>query len=258
MTEEFTQEEPTQIEMTGPDVEEAIHRGLAELGLARTDVSIEILDQGRRGILGIKTRPARVRLTRLEPVEEEAAPATPTPREDTRAAVEAEAAPTPEPVYPDLEEHTLQVAQDTLMELLEKMHVSARVEVARGEADKPGDEKPILLDVYGDDLGNLIGRRGETLDALQYITRRIVARELRKAVYVHVDVEGYRARRANQLERLARRTADQVMKYKRPLPLEPMPANERRLIHIALRDHKHVYTESKGTGNQRKVTIYPR
>jgi spoIIIJ-associated protein len=104
----------------------------------------------------------------------------------------------------------------------------------------------------------LIGRRGETLSALQYITRLIVGKELHKPIAVVIDVEGYRARREQQLRRLARRMAQQTIERGRTMSLEPMPANERRIIHIELREHSQVYTESVGEGEKRKVTIIPR
>ncbi|MBI4770717.1 MAG: protein jag [Chloroflexi bacterium] len=240
-TDNLTPDQPGQMEVSGANAEEAIQRGLAESGLSRSEVDIEILDEGSRGILGFNVRPARVRLTPLEP------PAlVPEPEEDRPEA------------EPTVEDHVLQVARETLSELLEKMHIQARVAAEWGQPDTPGERTPILLDVHGDDLGSLIGHKGETLNALQYITRLIVSREINGAAHIQIDVEGYKARRAQQLARLARRTAEQVKKHGRALPLEPMPANERRIIHITLRDEDSVYTESQGAGNQRKVTVYPR
>jgi len=114
-----------------------------------------------------------------------------------------------------------------------------------------------LVDVRGEDLGILIGRRGETLAALQYLTRLIVAKELQQQVAVVIDIEGYRARREQELQRLAVKLADQAVELARTMELEPMPANERRVIHLALRDHPAVRTESVGEGVDRKVTIIP-
>jgi spoIIIJ-associated protein len=114
------------------------------------------------------------------------------------------------------------------------------------------------VDIQGKDLSTLIGRQGETLSALQYITRQIVSKELRRPVAAIIDVEGYRARRERQLRQMARRVGQQASERGRTIALEPMPANERRIIHVELHDHPLVYTESVGEGDRRKVTIVPR
>ncbi len=246
-------DELTQVEMTGPDVEEAVQRGLAELGLARSDVKIEVLDQGGRGLLGLMSRPARVRLTRAEAAPALSAPVVvegPPPM----GVATADALPHPESGA----DEALRVSRLTLEAMLSKMGLTAVVTAAWGEASELGEEQPLLLDVRGEDLESLIGRRGETLAALQYITHLIVSRRLGRRALLVIDVEGYRERRVQQLTRLALRTADQVVKHGRPLPLEPMLANERRIVHLALRDHEHVYTESSGVGSQRRVTVYPK
>jgi spoIIIJ-associated protein len=116
---------------------------------------------------------------------------------------------------------------------------------------------PVSVDVNGDDLSILIGRRAETLNALQYITSLIVSKEIGRYVPIIVDVEGYRVRREGQLRQLARRMADQAIKTGRRQILEPMPANERRIIHIELRENPKVSTESVGEEPRRKVTIIP-
>ena len=120
------------------------------------------------------------------------------------------------------------------------------------------DAPPFILDITGDDLGGLIGRRGQTLQALQYITRLIVSREVQHWVNLVVDVEKYKARREKSLRQLAQRMAEQVSFNHQPIALEPMPPNERRIIHMALRDHLVVTTKSIGKGEQRKVTIVPK
>jgi spoIIIJ-associated protein len=116
----------------------------------------------------------------------------------------------------------------------------------------------IALDVSGDDLGILIGRRGQTLSSLQYIVRLIVANQAKARVPVVIDVEGYKQRRYEALQALAHRMAEQVKARKRPFALEPMPAYERRIIHLALADDPDVATESVGDGEARKVVITPR
>jgi spoIIIJ-associated protein len=138
------------------------------------------------------------------------------------------------------------------------MGIKARVDSAWGTSDDPDQTRPLLVDVRGNDLSLLIGRRGETLAALQYIVRLISARQLGEAVPIVIDVQGYRARRERQLRSMARRMAQQAVERNRVMSLEPMPPSERRIIHMELRDHPKVYTESVGEGDHRKVTIVPR
>ena len=145
----------------------------------------------------------------------------------------------------------------TLQELLEKMHIRAQVQVLRAAAPE-GETAPWVLQIHGQDLGVLIGRRGETLSALQYITRLIASRELQRRANIVLDVEGYKARREKVLQRLAHRMADQAVRTGRTVLMEPMPPYERRIVHLALRDRDDVRTESVGEGAHRKVTIIPR
>jgi spoIIIJ-associated protein len=143
-------------------------------------------------------------------------------------------------------------------ELLLRMGFRGQVTARWGESVEPPDVRPLLVDVRGRDLQPLIGRRGETLSALQYLTRLIVAKELGTHVAILIDIDGYRARREDQLRRLARRMADQAVETARTMVLEPMSPYERRIIHLELHDHPSVYTESVGEGDRRKVTIIPR
>ena len=143
------------------------------------------------------------------------------------------------------------------LDLRAGMGVEASIKARWGEADAPGKIRPLFLDIHGDDLSILIGRRGETLTALQYITRLIVGKELRRPVAVLIDVEGYRARREVQIRRLAQQMANQAIETSQTMTLEPMPAYERRLVHIELRDNPAVETMSVGERDQRKVTIIP-
>ncbi len=153
---------------------------------------------------------------------------------------------------------TLRLARQSLEELLAKMKIAASVQARWGAPDEAGEDPSLLLDVLGDDLGALIGRKGETLAALQYIARLIISKQLNTSVNLMVDVEGYRQRREQQLRRMAQRMAEQALQRQRTLTLEPMPANERRIIHLELRDHPAVRTESVGEGDRRKVTIIPK
>jgi len=145
----------------------------------------------------------------------------------------------------------------TLEELLAKMEIRAEVEVYHASVAR-GEDAPWILQIKGRDLGMLIGRRGETLASLQYITRLIASRELQRRANIVLDVEGYKTRREQMLQKLAIRMAEQAVQLGRTVAMEPMPPYERRIIHLALRDHPQVSTQSVGEGEHRKVTIVPR
>lgn len=222
--------EAKSIEVRAPTVEEAIAKGLAELGKTQDEVKIEILSPGSRGVLGIGAKEALVRLSLKR---EEKAP----PREKS---VE-------------------QIAKETLQELLARMRVKATVSIRPKEEMAPDeDSPPFILDIIGDDLGVLIGRRGQTLQALQYITRLLVSRKVQYWVNLVVDVEKYKYRREKALRQLAQRLAERVAFSHQSIALEPMPPQERRIIHMTLREHPLVTTKSVGKGDQRKVTIVPK
>ena len=150
------------------------------------------------------------------------------------------------------------IATEVVTTLLDKMDVMAAVEVSEpgGEpTGSNGESSPLVLNLVGDDLGVLIGRRGETLRDLQFITRLIVSRRMGAWPNLVLDVEGYKSRRTRALRLLAKRVADQVRRTHQPVVLEAMPANERRIVHLALRDDPEVYTESTGEDEARKVQI---
>jgi spoIIIJ-associated protein len=257
--------EKTTLEIIAISVEEAVAKGLNQLGLPEEAVEIEILDTGSKGFLGLGTRQARVRL-RIKDVDA-GTPQTPRAKEEkpkkpsTRSKAEVEpdhAAPVAikeAPVGEMDEEAILKIAEQVTGELLEKMHVRARLKAQIVPPADENDQSLVMVEVQGDDLSILIGRRSETLNALQYITSLIVAREVGRWVPLMIDVQGYRARRERQLRVLARRMAEQVVHTGRRSALEPMPANERRIIHLELRDHPEVTTESVGEEPNRKVTI---
>jgi len=150
------------------------------------------------------------------------------------------------------------IGKVVLNELLERIDVRARIVVKRSQADDQSGRAPWILDVYGGLANKLIGRRGETLAALQYITRLITSRELQRRSDVIVDVESYKTRRGQQLQELALRMTQEALDAKRVMTLEPMPPHERRIIHLALRGHPDVETRSIGEGETRKVTIVPK
>ena len=151
------------------------------------------------------------------------------------------------------------IAVDLLQGMLDRMDVRATAEAVdyRGVLDV-GQDAPLVINIEGDDLGILIGRRAETLAAIQYLTRLMVNHKTHRWINLVVDVEGYKARREDQLVKLAERMADRAATTGKSVTLEAMPARERRIIHITLRDHPKVYTESAGEGEHRKVTIIPK
>jgi len=235
------------IETTGADVEAAIEAGLARLGVTRDAVEVEVLDEGSGGVFGLGARQARARLTvkpRPAPIVVDE-PATP---------------PVAEPPADEEKEHEAQVAQGVLQELLALMGIDqVQIDVRRADpaAGEEEDETPLVLNVHGPNTDVLIGHRGKTLAALQRITRLIVSQELACRTWLVVDVGGFKAQRERSLRRLALRMAEQAERTDRTVTLEPMPPNERRIIHITLRNHPHVTTRSVGEGDRRKVTIAP-
>jgi spoIIIJ-associated protein len=255
-------EKHASLEVIAPSVEEAVAKGLDDLGLVEDDVEIDVLDPGSRGLFGLGSRQARVRLTMKSVVPDEVKEMEGPVKEALPIAAKVgPVEPLPvetETVEGDEEDYTLQVASDTVRDLLEKMKVHAKVNAYYGLADDIHSKIPVRVDVRGSDLSILIGPRAETLNALQYIAGLIVGKELGHTIPLVVDVEGYRTRREQQLRQLARRMADQAIKTGHRQVLEPMPANERRLIHIELRSNPQVTTESIGEEPRRKVTIVPK
>ncbi|MCK4901547.1 MAG: Jag N-terminal domain-containing protein [Anaerolineales bacterium] len=259
----MSESRPT-LEIIAPSVEEAIAKGLSDLGMTEEEVDVEILDEGSRGLFGLGSRQARIRLSIKSSPSHPEMGATEIPSSvPTKAAISSTDQPTESRVETikqppeDSEEDVLSITRETVEELLQKMKVKAQVSARYGEADDRRGRIPIYLDINGKDLSILIGRQAETLNALQYITSLIVGKELGRSVTLIVDVEGYRLRREQQVRQLARRMAEQAVKTGRRQVLEPMPANERRFVHIELRENPEVTTESIGEGSRRKVTIIP-
>jgi spoIIIJ-associated protein len=230
------------VEASGKTVDEAIERALDELDATREDIEFEVLSEPKGGILGVGAADARVRAWRIG--EGDTAP-------DGAAVSEAAVGEDGELIEDDAE-----MAAQMLDHLLELMGITADVSIR--DAETPGDGLGMakaVLDIEGDDLGLLIGRRGETLAALQYLLNLMVGRKLTAHATFTVDVEGYRRRRETQLNSLARRMADQVRRSRRPVTLEPMPPNERRIVHLTLANDAEVETSSLGEGENRKVSI---
>ncbi len=240
------------VEVSAKTVDEAIDIALEDLGLKRSEVDIEVLTPGKPGLFGLGGEQARVRVTALvetvrRPGDEDEEEAM--PKEVLGERVEIK----------DLDAEEVEAAHAFLRELLVLMEVDADVSVREPETAADGlGRASAVLDVEGDDLGLLIGRRGTTLAALQYFVNVLVTRKLDSRVLVTVDVEHYHRRREDTLHGLAQRMADRVRQSRRPITLEPMPAGERRIIHIALADDPSVVTASTGFGDDRKVVIRPR
>jgi spoIIIJ-associated protein len=214
------------LEVSGKTVEEAIDLALEQLGLSIDEVEVTVLKKGKPGFLGLGAEEATVRVIPLQSGQEE----------DEVAAL----------------------AKKTVEELLRLMKLEAKVEPTSPLQATSPEIKSIALEIKGQDLGILIGRRGETLAALQYIVRLIVARHQKTRVPVAIDVEGYKQRRYHVLRDLALRLAQKVKATGRSTTLEPMPADERRVIHLALSVNPDVTTQSIGEGEVRKVAILPR
>lgn len=215
------------MEISAKTVEEAIQQALERLGVSREEVEVTVIQEGKAGILGLGGEEAKIRVTPLVPV----------PRKENDIA---------------------QRAKDVLEKLLASMGVVASVAVEVGPSEEGGTTGPITLDITGDDLGILIGRRGQTLASLQYIVRLILAHQTKTWLPVIIDVEGYKQRRYRSLQNLAWSLAEQVQTNKAPFTLESMPAYERRIIHLTLAEHARVTTYSIGIGEARKVVIAPK
>ena len=206
------------ITMTAKTVEEAVELGLRELGVDRTEAEIEVVSRGKPGILGIGSEPAKIKVTKIDNPSE-----------------------------------VVQVASDVISKLIRLMDI----DVISTMRHTDGDDEGPFFDIEGEDSALLIGRRGETLRALQLLVRTIVGRKLGTNVNFSVDVEGYDDRRRQSLANLADRVASRVIKTGRSIELEPMSARERRIVHISLADQKGIQTESSGEGKDRRVVIQP-
>ena len=206
------------ITMTAKTVEEAVELGLRELGVDRTEAEIEVVSRGKPGLLGIGSEPAKIKVTKIDNPSE-----------------------------------VVQVASDVVSKLIRLMDI----DVISTMRHTDGDDEGPFFDIEGEDSALLIGRRGETLRALQLLVRTIVGRKLGTNVNFSVDVEGYDDRRRQSLANLADRVASRVIKTGRSIELEPMSARERRIVHISLADQKGIQTESSGEGKDRRVVIQP-
>lgn len=262
-------------EITAHDIETAIKIGLAQLGLMRAEVKIEVVDEGSKGVLGIGARHARVRLT---PYVEPAAPAiveVPAMDEDVEEIVE-----TPEPVTaeepqydeaddvidaeadedeeeaaPVVGEEAVTLAATLTQGVLDRMDFECTCASQLLPAPDAEERATIWVDVQGEDANRLLTHQCEALDALQMVVQTMWAHQTKHNMRVTVDADNYKAQREKRLRQMALRIAERVVSGKRSITLEPMSASERRLVHIALRDHPDVMTESHGEGSARRITV---
>jgi len=265
--------ERTTLEIIAPTVEEALAQGLAQLGLPADAVSVEVLDSGTKGLFGLGGRQVRVRISVNPPPGQEKPasqadlkPAPAKKKESTPKAREAKPRPektrveeSPAAAKTETSEHDplLDKAEDAVSKLIHHLGLKAQVS-AHFDESSTDDRRNILVDVRGEDLSALIGRHAETLNAFQYVASLIVGKDTQQWVQLIVDVEGYRSRREKQIRQLARRMAEQVIKTGRKTTMEPMVPGERRVVHLELRGHPAVTTESIGEEPHRKVVILPK
>lgn len=236
------------LEKSGKTEEAAIAAALEELGLDRDDVSVEIVERAKSGFLGIGASPAVVRVQYEAPDEEletvaEAAAESP-------AAAPAEAQPAAAPAAPAADEpESYARIRAFVSGLLEHMGIQAEIEITAR------DNGGVNVNLSGSNMGAVIGRRGETLDAIQHLTNYAINRGQNKRVRINVDAESYRLKREQALQRLAQKVAGKVTRYRRNITLEPMNAYERHVIHAALQDHPDVTTFSTGTEPNRRIVV---
>lgn len=208
-----------ELEISAKTVDDAVQIALEQLGVTADQVEVTVIKKGRSGVLGVGSEEAVVKVTLVE---------------QTINSSDASA-----------------LAMDVLTKLIESMHLDVKIKsVKNAEGDQP-----ISFDIDGEDSGLLIGRRGQTLSSLQYVVRLIVAEKVKTWVPISIDVGEYKKRRYDSLNALALRLAEQVKRSRRSMSLEPMPADERRIIHTALSSDPYITTESMGEGEARKVVI---
>lgn len=277
------------IETQGRTVDEAVAVALSHLGRNFDEVDVDVLNPGTPGVLGVGAESAFVRVTVRTPG---ARPRMPMPPQQSQpqpyygnmrpqpgpmmggampsmvppAAMTGSMPPMPAPANgAALNPNDLaNIGRDVIINILRRMRINARPQiefhqpVADPVSGEENDSPLVTINLMGNDLAVLIGRRGEALTDLQYVFNLIMNKRTHSWGRVMIDVEGYRTRRKDNLINLARRMADQVAGSRQPITLEPMAAYERRLIHLALLDHPYVRTESFGEGPERKVTIFPK
>ncbi len=257
------------VEVQAHTVDEAVGIALNQLGRRFEEVDIEVLRPGNAGVLGVGAEDALVRVT-VRPV------GTP-PRGAYQQMPQQPGQPmfyAPMPPQMEMQPQAMrqsytpqelaEIGREAITQILRRMRIQARPQiqlhapVIDPTSGEESESPLVTINLMGPDLGVLIGRRGEALTDLQYIFNLIINKKTRTWGKIMIDVEGYRTRRKDNLVNLARRMADQVQATRQPITLEPMPAYERRLVHLALLDHPYIRTESFGEGEERKVTLFPK
>lgn len=214
------------LEVSARTVDEAVDEALKRLGATKEEVEVTVIKKGREGILGLGKEEAVIGVQRVKPAATAAPPEV-------------------------AEQDTEKVALGIIEELLRILELKATAKVIRPASP----DEPLSFDIKGEDLGILIGRRGQALADFQFMVRLMVAHRLQSWSPLSIDVEGYKKRRIESLRALALRLADQVRVTRRPMVMEPMPADERRIVHLTLANHPDVKTQSTGEGESRKVSI---
>ena len=232
------------LEKSGKTEEAAIAAALEELGLDRDDVSVEIVERAKSGFLGIGASPAVIRVQYEAPDEEAEQEAVPAEAQAPAAEPEASV----EPAAPVDEPESYARIRTFVSGLLEHMGIQAQIDITAR------DNGGVNVNLSGSGMGAVIGRRGETLDAIQHLTNYAINRGQNKRVRINVDAESYRLKREQALQRLAQKVAGKVTRY-RNITLEPMNAYERHVIHAALQDHPDVTTFSTGTEPNRRIVV---
>jgi len=258
--------EPESIEVRGRTTDEAIHAALDRLGVTRDEVEIEVLSEGRSGVFGMGSQEARVRVTVIgeedypfedddkQPPELYREPEVEDDEEDEED--EEEEAEAEEYAQPQLSAEDSELARETLERMLDLLDFPNVVTIRGVQTDR--GKATVLLDVAGEDVGLIIGRHGETLSSLQFLLNACLGKRLPRDTRVVIDVEHYRERREQSLKAIAMRAADRVRRDRRPVTLQPMPPNERRIIHLTLQTSHYVSTESTGEGTERRVVVSPK
>jgi spoIIIJ-associated protein len=231
--------ESQSIEVHARTTDEAIRQALDQLGVSREEVEVEVLAEGRSGVFGVGSQDARVRVTVISD------------EEDYEDYEDEE-----QPTWPTISDEDAETARETLERMLDLLEFPNVVTVRSIDRDRGMTN--IHLDVAGDDVGLIIGRHGETLASLQFLINACLSKQLPKGTRVIVDVEHYRDRREQSLRGIALRAADRASRERHPVTLQPMPPNERRIIHLTLQTSPYVTTESTGEGPERRVVITPK
>lgn len=257
------------VEAEGSSIDDAIERALAKLGVARDQVDIEVLGNSTKGLFGLGGKKAKVRATLRAPISFADVAETDAPRGDSpprrparqrrpesprRAPVRRETArreTSGERPADDIDPDTLETARAVLEQTVQLIGTEATVAVVR-------DDLGTTLRIDGDESGLLIGRRGQTLDALEYMINRVASRDTRHTTHIVVDSQGYRERRREALEALAQRMGERAEQRRKPVTMNPMSPRDRRIVHLALQDHPALETRSAGEGYFRKLLIIPR